>query len=166
MTPTVERLREVLNYDPLTGIFTHRIGRKGRGTRAGAIAGRIRAYDGYCRIGLDGERYFAHRLAWLYVTGKWPSSDIDHISGEKADNRFANLRLATGSENLANAPRPRHNTTGLKGVNWHGKAGRWRATIKKDRKPIHIGYFDSAIEAHAAYVAKAKELFGEFARAA
>lgn len=166
MTVTVERLRDLLNYDPETGVFTWRIGRKGRGCAAGAVAGRVRDHDGYCRLGIDGERYFAHQLAWLHVHGEWANSDLDHINGQPDDNRIANLRIATGSENLANARRPCHNTSGFKGVSWHRVAGKWRATIKKNRVPIHIGHFTSAEDAHAAYVAKAKELFGEFARAA
>lgn len=166
MKITAKRLRELLNYDPLTGVFTFRLARKGRFAKVGEIAGRIRPDDGGRRLGLDGGRYWGNQIAWLYVTGEWPSLAVDHINGDRSDDRFANLRLATGSENLANARRPRHNTSGLKGANWHAKAGKWRATIKKDRTPIHIGYFATAAEAHAAYMAKAKELFGEFARAA
>lgn len=166
MRITAARVRELLHYDPATGIFTHRIARRGLRYRIGEIAGRISEEDGGRRIGLEGRRYWGNQIAWLYVTGEWPSSDVDHINGMRSDDRFANLRIATRSENLANARRPKHNTSGLKGANWHAKAGKWRATIKKNRIPIHIGYFDSAAEAHSAYLAKAKELFGEFARAA
>ncbi len=161
MTLTIERLRELLHYDPETGIFTHRIGRKGQSTRAGEIAGRIRAQDGHRRIGIDYGRYFASRLAWLYMTGEWPESEIDHINRIPNDDRFANLRVATRGENQANRGRPQNNTSGLKGVNRH--KGRWRAFIKKNGVNIHLGYFPSANAAHEAYVAKAQELFGEFA---
>lgn len=163
---TAERLRELLHYDPDTGVFTNLVARKGRFAKVGEPAGRIRGHDGRCRIGVDGGRYFANQLAWLYMKGEWANSRIDHINGDQADDRFENLRTATHSENLANARRPRHNVSGFKGVSWHKSAGRWRATIKKDRKPMHLGYFDTASEAHAAYMAKANELFGEFARAA
>lgn len=164
MRITAVRLRELLHYDPETGVFTHRVGRKGRGTRAGDVAGRIRKQDGYRRIGLDHGRYVASRLAWLYMTGEWPAAEIDHINCVRSDDRFINLRPATRDENARNTRRPSSNTSGLKGVSWRG--GKWRATIKKDRKPIHIGFFASPEAAHAAYVAKAQELFGEFARAA
>lgn len=166
MSVTASRVRELFHYDPETGIFTHRIGRKGNGTKAGEVAGRIRPHDGRRRIGVDYGRYFAYQLAWLYVTGEWPPSTIDHINGIQSDDRIVNLRLCTGSQNLANARRPDHNTSGYKGVSWHRVRGKWRATIKKNRKAIHIGHFDTAFEAHSAYIAKAKELFGEFARAA
>lgn len=166
MTITAARLRELFNYDPETGIFTHRVGRKGGGTRAGDVAGRIRPHDGRRRIGVDYGRFFAYQLAWLYVTGEWPNSTIDHKNGIQSDDRFSNLRLCTNSENMANARRPSRNTSGFKGVSWHAARGKWRATIKKDRVSIHIGHFDSPIEAHEAYIAKANELFGAFARAA
>jgi len=166
MMLSAARLRELLNYNPETGVFTHRIGRKGRGTGAGMLAGSIKNSHGRHTVGVDGKNYLSYRLAWFYVNGEWPSGHIDHINGDMTDNRFANLRLATYSENGANARKPSHNTSGFKGVSWNKNAKKWRAVIKKDRKPIHIGYFDTAAEAHAAYIAKAAELFGEFARAA
>jgi hypothetical protein len=165
VTITADELREIIDYDPESGEFTHRIGRKGRGTKAGAPAGRIGG-DGYLRLGLRGRRYRANRLAWLYMTGEWPDRIIDHANGDPMDNRFSNLRLATSSQNGANGRKPSHNSSGFKGVNWHAKAGKWRAYIKDKGKPIHIGYFTSAEAAHAAYLEKAREIFGEFARAA
>jgi hypothetical protein len=163
---TAERLRDLVHYDPETGIFTHRVGRKGAGTYAGGIAGRLEPKHGYRRIGIDGHRFRANRLAWLYMTGVWPDRLIDHANGNPSDDRFSNLRLATSSQNGANCRKPTHNASGFKGVNWHAKAGKWRAYIKNKGKPVHIGYFASAEAAHAAYMEKARELFGEFARAA
>ena len=159
---TAERLRELLHYDPQTGIFTHRFGRKGGSTKKGEIAGRVRAHDGHRRIGLDYGRYFASRLAWLYMTGEWPPNEVDHINCRPDDDRFANLRLATRGENGANRRIQSNSSTGLKGVSLH--YGKWRATIKKNRRPLHLGYFATAEQAHSAYVAKSQELFGEFAR--
>lgn len=160
---TAARLRERMIYDPETGIFIHRVGCKG--TAAGTIAGAC-MQNGRRLIGIDRCRYLSYRLAWLYMTGEWPASDIDHINGAHDDDRFANLREATKSQNLANAKRPCTNTSGFKGVSWNKNAKKWRSLIKRDRKVTHIGYFATAEEAHAAYVAKATELFGDFARAA
>jgi hypothetical protein len=101
-TLTAERLRELLHYDPDTGDFTWRTARKR--IPAGAIAGTVER--GFRRItiggGRHGPRYSAHRLAWLYMTGAWPNGYLDHINRDPDDNRFANLRLATNSQNQAN----------------------------------------------------------------
>ncbi len=117
---------------------------------------------GYIYV-LVGKHYAAHRIAWLLMTGEWPKADIDHRNKNRADNRWVNLREATRSQNLANqGPRP-NNTSGLKGVSWDAKNNKWVAQISKDGKARKIGRFQSKDEASAAYCAKAKELFGEFA---
>jgi hypothetical protein len=163
---TADRLRELYNYDPETGIFTHRKSRRGRSTKAGRVAGCSSNSHGRQTVGADGKVYLAYRLAWLYVTGQWPASDVDHINGDKSDNRFSNLRLATVSQNLANAKKPVTNTSGYKGVSWNKNAKKWRSMIKRDGKVTHLGYFETPEAAHAAYMNKAREFFGEFARAA
>jgi hypothetical protein len=119
---------------------------------------------GYWRICLYDVRYPAHRLAWLYSYGVWPREEIDHINGEKSDNRLTNLRLATHSENRANAGPQKNNSSGYKGVGFNKKTGKWRATIRKDRRPISLGYFATAEEAHSAYKGAAVRLFGPYAR--
>lgn len=161
---SIEKLKEILHYDPDSGVFTYLV-RRSR-TPAGTVAGHISHIDGRRRIGLDNKHYLANQLAWFFMTGKWPPHHIDHINGNQADDRFSNLRPATGSQNLANAKRPKHNRSGLKGASWDKRSGKWRAVIKQHRRVIHIGLFDSPEEAHAAYLSRAKELFGEFARAA
>ncbi|WVS23993.1 hypothetical protein QkW1_70 [Ralstonia phage QkW1] len=155
---TQQRLKELLNYDPETGEFTWRFNRKGvlAGCRAGTIS------YGYVSIRIDGVRLMAHRLAWLYMTGKWPADVIDHINLDKADNRFFNLHEATIQQNLVN--QRGRSVSGLKGV--VKVKGRWRAVIHRDGKTRHIGYFDTAEGAHEAYAAEANKLHGEFARAA
>jgi HNH endonuclease len=156
-----DRLRELMNYDAATGVFTWR---KGRGrAAAGAIAGSPDE-DGYVAIGIDGKRYRAHRLAWLYVSGQWPASDLDHEDCDKTNNRFKNLRPATFSENRCNVPLQRVNTSGYKGVHFNKHAKRWRSIIKARGASKFLGYFDTAESAHAAYCAAAKELHGTFAR--
>lgn len=163
---TAERLREILHYDPETGLFTwcaHTTPR--HRTTGGQIAGR-RQSRGYIQITIDGRCYVAHRLAWFYITGSWPAAEIDHINGIRDDNRFVNLREATRAQNMANSRRLHSNTSGFKGVSFDKRDGRWRAYIRGNQRRHHLGSFDTPEEAHAAYCAAAAELFGEFARPA
>lgn len=159
---TAEVLRSVLNYDPETGIFTWKI-RPAFRTKIGSVAG-YQMTKGYWMIGVKGTYYVAHRLAWLYVNGKWPADQIDHINGVKSDNRIVNLRQATNSQNHANAPKRSHNTSGVKGVSWHKKRRRWIASIRVHGKLEHIGEFRELSVAADAYSEKARSVFGEFAR--
>jgi hypothetical protein len=166
-TLTQQRLKEVLDYDPETGVFRwkERISIR---IMVGEVAGQIRPSAGYWFIGIDGYAYRAHRLAWLYMTGEFPPPgvEIDHKDTDRTKNSWLNLRLATRSQNNANWKAPRHNTSGLKGVCFHKGAQKWCAQIHKDRKRIYLGLFLSKEEAKAVHDAKAVELYGEFARAA
>ncbi|MCC6776684.1 MAG: HNH endonuclease [Hyphomicrobiales bacterium] len=159
-----KRLRELLHYDPKTGIFTWKVTINNK-TRAGAAAG-CRDGHAYHLIGVDGRLYVAHRLAWLWMTGAWPEADIDHRNLDKKDNRWSNLRAATRSGNMANTGARADNTSGLKGVTWDKHRNKWLAQIRVNGKNKFLGRFECLEAAHAAYVAKAKEMFGEFARAA
>ena|SRR3990167_376480 len=159
---THERLVEVLNYDPMTGLFSWRK-RLAQIVKVGAIAGSING-SGYRQIRIDGRVYKAHRLAWFYIHGEWPAHDMDHAAGRRQDNRLEKIRPATRSQNRANIGKHRNNTTGFKGVLFV-RPHRWRAVIKCEKRRYHLGYFDTPEEAHAAYAEKARELFGEFARA-
>jgi len=142
------------HYDETTGIFT-RTKDKGRGKK-GHRAGTIHS-KGYEVIRLDDKLYKSHRLAWLYVYGNWPNQ-IDHINGDRKDNRICNLRLTSDSENMQNRHKPNpNNTSGHKGVGWHAQTSRWRVKIMKDYKTIHLGHFknlDDAINAYAEGAAK------------
>lgn len=159
---TAARLRELLRYDPETGLFWWRP--PGRRKRLDVPVGsKERTGFGYVRIGLEGRDYRAHQLAWLYVHGHWPVG-VDHINRDPSDNRIANLREATQSKNGANRIAPSNNTSGVKGVSRHSD-GRWRAQIAVGRRRIHIGLYASLDDARAAYTAAAEEHFGEFARA-
>jgi hypothetical protein len=159
---TQERLRELLDYDPKTGKFRWRA-REESNQRFGHIAG-SRTRSEYWAIRIDGRPYQAHQLAWLYMKGEWGRPVIDHCDGNPFNNQWSNLRLSTHSNNAANRRRPRSNTSGFKGVTFDRQRGNWKAQITKDGRYYCVGRYATAEEAHAAYVAKARELFGEFAR--
>jgi hypothetical protein len=154
---TAERLRELLHYDPETGLFTRE--KSSQGAKAG-VAGVVRK-DGYCLVCVLGRQYLLHRLAWFYVTGKWPTDLIDHIDGNPSNNRFSNLREATKITNAQNIKGPpQHNTSGLIGATQIKATGRWRAEIRVDggEKSWHLGIFPNAEQAHAAYIEAKRKL--------
>lgn len=161
---TVARLRELLEYNHETGDFV-RMTRIPGVCRPGDIAGTIDT-KGYVNIVIDGRRYKAHRLAWLYVHGEWPASQIDHVNMIKSDNRFENLRPATQSQNQGNTGVRKTNTSGFKGVFFKKSHSKWCALAHRNGSRWHIGYFRTPEEAHSAYVAASAELYGEFARVA
>lgn len=160
---TAARLRAVLSYDPATGIFTRRQTTCPR-LKPGCAAGTTTVY-GYVRVQVDGHIYPAHHLAWLHVHGEWPVGILDHANGERSDNRIANLRPATISQNKANSKLRQDNQSGFKGA-YLAPNGRWRAQIRCNGKLRSLGRFPTAEQAHAAYAKAAADLFGEFARAA
>lgn len=154
---TAHRLRELLNYDPETGIFTWLVDRPSfRGkAKAGTVAGNASG-NGYWQIGIDGGAYSAHRLAWFYMHGEWPKL-IDHINRCKTDNRSVNLRSATYIQNGINS-KARDPASGAKGVEIL-PSGRWRARIKNNYKFVHIGCYDTKAEAIEAYESMAAKIF-------
>lgn len=147
---TVERLRELLSYDPATGELRWSI-RRGN-VRAGSLAGSLDSH-GYLRVSIDGRFYKAHRLVWMHVHGAWPAGEIDHINMVKTDNRIANLRDATRSENQKNTLLYRRNSSGYRGVCWSKQKNRWQAMISENGRLRHLGYFDCPESASAAYLA-------------
>lgn len=151
----VEKLREVFSYDAETGILTWR-DRVGN-VAAGSVAGRI-TNKGYIQIGVCGKRYMAHRLAWAYVHGYWPNGDIDHIDGDRLNNRIANLRDVSRAVNSQNERRARssNKSCGLLGVS--ASLSKWRALIRVDGKKLYIGTFDTPKAAHEAYLSAKREL--------
>ena len=164
---TLKRLKEVLSYDPRTGIF---VWKQKPGCTVGKTAGSSK--DRYIRIGIDGKIYKAHRLAWFYVHGKWPKRGLDHRDLSEQNNRIRNLREASHSQNGANVRRNKANTSGFKGVYFKQDkrflhlAPVWIARINVARKHIHLGRFKSVQAAGAAYATAARYYYGEFARSA
>lgn len=167
---TQERLKELLIYDPETGVFTWRIDRRTHGSRgrinayAGSVAGSVNGV-GYRAIPVDGHRYRASHLAFLFMTGSLPAEEADHEDCDPSNDRWVNLRPASSSNNKWNTRVSKNNRVGLKGAFWCKQTRRWRSQIMCNGVLHHLGRFDTADEAHAAYGAKASELFGNFARA-
>jgi hypothetical protein len=160
---TAEKLHALLRYDAETGVFVW-LETRGKAI-AGQVAGRV-GKNGYLSIGIDGTKYLAHRLAWLYTHGRWPVGHLDHRDGCRAANQIDNLREATRSQNNSNTPKYKNNTSGFKGVFWRPDTGRWSAMVSFNRKRHCLGCFDSAEEARGVYLLAAARLHGEFARAA
>jgi hypothetical protein len=158
---TAERVRELLAYDPETGKFRWKVshGYAYKGTLAGCVYA-----NGYIIIGVDDTRHTGHRLAWLYMTGEWPPDQIDHVNGNRNDNCFSNLRLATRVENSRNRKIASNNRSGIKGVCWVTQKRKWRAQIMINKHTITLGDFTNIEDAAAAYEAAANKYFGEFAR--
>ena len=136
---TQERLKKLFHYNPETGLFTRLIVTAKR-TKIGDIAGSPHG-DGYLRIKIDNKPYYSHRLAWFYMTGKWPKGQIDHINRIRDDNRFANFREVTRSFNLRNTRLYKTNTSGVIGVHLYKPTGKWQARIGVNSKNISLGHF-------------------------
>jgi hypothetical protein len=160
---SVERVRELLDYNQETGVFRWRVHRS-RGAKRGQVAGSVDK-KGYILLGIDGRNYPAHRVAWAYVYGEWPSSDLDHRDLDKANNAITNLRVASRSDNMGNTAAHVDNSTRVKGVCFDRRRGQFYASICKDGVRRFLGYFSNANEAGRAYERAANAAFGEFARA-
>lgn len=159
MTLTQKRVRELLEYDQATGLFYWKVDRGG--VRKGSVAGLVHD-NGYIRISVDRKRYYAHRLAFLFIEGEFPPEQVDHVNMNRADNRWINLRKASLSENMHNRNIRSHSGIGVKGVS-KNKSG-FMARIRVDRKPIYLGNFRTKEEAGEAYAKAANDLLGKFAR--
>lgn len=170
------RLFELLHYDPETGTFMRLAAARPQSAHyfdkpIGYIKrGTVADGGGYHMINVDGRVYRAHRLAWFYMTGAWPDADVDHKDGNRANNRWGNLRAATRSQNIANSRRPRDSLTGVKGVTFDKGRGKWVAQIGVGMcdagyyNTKFLGRFDNIDDAAAAYREAAEARFGEFAR--
>ena len=159
---TADELRDILSYDPDTGIFRWRrkISKK---TVVGRAAGSLS--NGYSVIAIHKRDYRAHHLAFLYMKGRWPETDeVDHKNTVRSDNSWDNLREATRLQNSGNTRRPRHNKSGVKGVYWDASRQKWHAQISVNDRSTTLGRFMSIQDAQAAYEQAATARFGEFAR--
>jgi hypothetical protein len=154
---TQSRLKQMLRYERHTGAFFWRAG--AGHVLAGARAGNLNSND-YWLIGVDRKRYYAHRLAWLYVHGRFPNGQLDHKNGKKTDNRIANLREASNGQNQVNSKR--YSASGFRGVRKHHR--KWIASLRLDGRYVYLGLFATPQAAHAAYCAAARKLHGAFFR--
>ncbi len=153
----IDEILSIVVYDPLTGFFTWR-----HGSKSGRRAGLIQRH-GYRTISLRKHRYYEHRLAFAVVYGRWPSM-IDHVNGDRSDNRLENLREATPSQNSANSKQRSSSLSGMRGVYLERKTGRWYSHITFRGQVFNLGRFGTKDEARIAYVAAKHKLFAEFAR--
>jgi hypothetical protein len=128
----------------------------------GMKAGHLKQDDGYIRIAIDKKAYYAHRLIYIFHHGFCPKT-LDHIDTNRSNNKIENLRPATNSKNGANRKLGSNSKTGFKGVHQINEC-KFRAYISINKKRKHLGYFNTATDAHLAYQAAAKDAFGEFAR--
>lgn len=153
---TAERLHELLDYDPLTGIFIWTTTRSGMAVR-GSIAGTV-GRQGHRRIAIDDVRYMAHRLAWLYVHGTWPPSDLDHENQDPDDNRIDNLRPATSTENRENVTPAQRNNRVSRVRNVYPARDKWKVMIMSGGVSNYFGIYPTIAEAEAVALAEKSRL--------
>lgn len=150
---TQAKLKELLHYEPETGVFTWKVNRGGT-ARAGSQAGTLCKVRGYWQISVFNRLHQTHRLAWFYVHGRWPEC-LDHINRIRTDNRISNLREVTRSQNLQNSTVVRGKLSGYRGVTWCRATRSWRAQIKASGKHYDLGRYATPEQAYAAYLAGA-----------
>jgi predicted patatin/cPLA2 family phospholipase len=120
--------------------------------------------EGYWSIAVDGKRYLRHRLAWLYMTGSFPTVLIDHDDKNRSNDKWSNLREADKSQSAANSSAHKDSSSGLKGVYWSSQKSKWIARVSLKGKHYHLGCFSDPIVAKQAYDVAAQKLFGAYAR--
>ena len=157
---TYERLKQMFSYSPETGEFT-RLVRTSNSTRVGEVAGGKMTH-GYLTLCIDYQSHYAHRLAWLYTHGVWPDRNIDHINGNRLDNRIANIRQCNQTENLFNAAIRKNNTSGYRGVYWNKRKQKFEVKCNVNKQTTHLGYFGTIEAAAIAYRSFAESQHGEF----
>lgn len=158
--PSAERIRELLTYDAETGVFRARVQR--RQIKPGDVVG-CPTKKGYLRVWIDGESWYLHLLAWLYVFGDW-IDELDHCDGNASNNAIGNLRPCDRSQNNANQRLSKRNQYGVKGVTYVARLSKWVAQIQIKGEVKYLGCYLTMEEAHQAYMAASREHFGNFAR--
>ena len=157
---SLDRANALLNYDSDTGFLSWNISPSNNikpGKRAGTISRR-----GYLKVKIGGKSYPAHHLVWLLANGSYPESEIDHIDGDKLNNRISNLRLANRHQNNTNVLKRKDNTSGFKGVTWRPKRNKWAARISINGKRKNLGHYETKEEAAEAYIKYSLAHHGEF----
>ncbi len=163
--PSIEILKANFVYCPETGVFTNRIDRaRTPKAKEGMVSGYISKQHGYRILNVGNKSYLGHRVAWAMTHCEWPTCEIDHKNNVRTDNRIANLREATKSENRRNLLISKRNTSGIKGVTWNSSRKRWMAKICCDRKQVTLGQFKDLTAAGEAYAAASARLHGAFGR--
>lgn len=152
---TFSELNEALHYDPDTGVVTARLTR-GRWPSGRVVGSPNRL--GYLTVNVCGAVRLLHRVIFVLMTGEWPSAEVDHINGDRSDNRWKNLRLATSAQQQQNITVKSHNMTGLLGVSWRPRKKSYFARIRVCGRVTNLGYFDTPEEAHQAYLNAKREL--------
>ena len=158
---TQSKLKEIIEYDPLTGIIIYKKTLSNRikvGEEVNGISDR-----GYKRCQIEGKRYQCHDLAWLYMTGEFPKNQIDHIDCNPENLKFINLRESTQMQNCCNRSIGKNNSSGIKGVKWHKSSGKWYVSIDSNYKRIYIGSYDYIKDAEIAVKKARLEIHKEFA---
>src|SRR5262245_27019255 len=170
--PTPEKVKQLLAYDPISGVLTWKFNiRNGKGAgyvriKAGDIAGSINKHPkhGYRIIKIKHIGYRAAHIAWVIMTGDWPSQKVDHRNGNRADDSWSNLRAADDQQNAMNQKTPKNNTSGCKGVHWQSNIDKWAARISFQSRRINLGFFKEKEDAIAARKRAEQIHFGEWAR--
>lgn len=161
MTVAIERLRELFTLDEQTGVLYRKV--RSANVKAGSVAGSL-GRNGYLYTSVDGRLMLVHRIVYAMVNGSWPIADVDHINGERADNRPTNLRAASRSQNMMNGSLRSDNKSGIKGVFWDSRKGKWRAEIRAAGQSRFLGYFVSKEAAAQAAGDFRERAHKEFAR--
>jgi hypothetical protein len=164
-TLTAKRLRQLLHYNPKTGVFRWRVQKRGP-IGVGRVAGTLLQANQHRVICINYRKYMASHLACLFMTGRWPNVEMDHKNCKPDDDRWSNLRPANHLQNMHNRSiRLRKNKHTPKGVSWHKPSNKYQVGITINSRWVALGYFDDPEAGHAAYVKAAKAHFGQFARA-
>jgi len=161
MLPTQEEIHKYFIYIPETGVFLNRITRSNQakeGHQSGCVD-----QTGYIYIYFKMTRLLAHRMAWMYMYGIEPDGQIDHINGDRTDNRIANLRVSTAHQNARNRGLSKNSSTGFKNISWNAERGSWEVSIKMNGKKAFFKRFKILQEAQRAAISAREELHGEFA---
>ncbi len=174
MEITREYLSECFSYDKKTGFLHWKVRPVGhfKNERAmnainSKMAGRLAqsSLNGrYHLVAVNSKFYLCHRIVWFLHHGAWPDEDIDHINGNKVDNRIENLRPVSRSQNMSNVGMQKNNKSGFIGVFWETRAGKWKAVVAKNKKNISLGLFECPVEAAIAYNEAALKYHGSYAQ--